>query len=291
MSKMKKIVGLLFVILLVAGCSGSNSYSALSDGKDVIFEGPKQSYTKDDLYKSLKVSSTDAIVNDIMNNIALKYDIDMEAIEQEADDYMNEYIEMGYESYIVAYYGSMEAFRDSYVSSVLLSKLAEEYVKENYDSMVEEDKPVKMQVASFNTLEEAEACIADYNNGSTFDMAALNNNSNEAPQSNVYTDDDDSLVYEVKEYLNSTDALGLSSVITYATTKTDDDGKDVDEVTYYVLNVESRNADEFKEDYIKHAANNVSSDSVKEYFLNKHEIKFYDQDLYDQLTAKYEGLK
>ena len=289
---MKKILSVLFVLMLVAGCTGSSSYSSLSDGKDLIFEGPKTSFTKDDLYKSLKVSSTDAIVNDIMNNIALKYDIDMEAIEAEADEDINGYVEMGYESYIIAYYGSLEAYRDAYISSILLSKLAEQYVTENYDSMIEEDKPVKMQVASFNTLEEAEACIAEYNSGtSTFDMAALNNNSNEAPQSNIYTDDDSSLVYEIKEYLNSTDTVGVSSVITYTTTTTNDEGNNVDTNTYYVLNIESRDPDEFKDEYISAAAFKASSDSVKEYFLNKHEIKFYDQDLYDLMTSEYEGLK
>ena len=158
--------------------------------------------------------------------------------------------------------------------------------------MIEEDKPVKMQVASFNTLEEAEACIAEYNSGtSTFDMAALNNNSNEAPQSNIYTDDDSSLVYEIKEYLNSTDTVGVSSVITYTTTTTNDEGNNVDTNTYYVLNIESRDPDEFKDEYISAAAFKASSDSVKEYFLNKHEIKFYDQDLYDLMTSEYEGLK
>ncbi|MBR4462301.1 MAG: membrane lipoprotein lipid attachment site-containing protein [Erysipelotrichaceae bacterium] len=288
---MKKIIVILFSLLLVAGCANRNSYSSLSDGKDVIFSGPKVSYAKEDLYKSLKVSSADAIVNDILKNIALKYVDDMSEIEKEADDVIAEYTEMGYEAYIIAYYGTIDAFRDYYVSNLLLNELAKEYVSEKYDELIAEDKPVKMQIASFNTVEEAEKCIEDYNNGSTFDMAALNNNSNESPQSSIYTDDDSSLVYEVKEYLNSNDALGLSPVIIYATTTTDDEGNDVEDATYYVLNVESRDPEEFKDDYISTAAASASSDSVKEYFLNKHQIKFYDQDLYDLVTAQYEGLK
>ena len=288
---MKKIIVILFSLLLVAGCANRNSYSSLSDGKDVIFSGPKVSYAKEDLYKSLKVSSADAIVNDILKNIALKYVDDMSEIEKEADDVIAEYTEMGYEAYIIAYYGTIDAFRDYYVSNLLLNELAKEYVSEKYDELIAEDKPVKMQIASFNTVEEAEKCIEDYNNGSTFDMAALNNNSNESPQSSIYTDYDSSLVYEVKEYLNSNDALGLSPVIIYATTTTDDEGNDVEDATYYVLNVESRDPEEFKDDYISTAAASASSDSVKEYFLNKHQIKFYDQDLYDLVTAQYEGLK
>ena len=288
---MKKIIIILFSLLLIAGCTNRNSYSSLSNGKDVIFSSSDKSYTKDDLYKSLKVSSLDAIVNDILKNIALKYVDDMSEIEKEADDLIAEYTELGYEAYIIAYYGSMDAFRESYVNSLLLNELAKEYVTEKYEELVAEDKPVKMQVASFNTVEEAQQCIDDYNNGSSFDMAALNNNSNEEPQSSIYTDDDSSLVYEVKEYLNSTDSTGLSSIITYATKTTDDEGNDVEEATYYVLNIESRNAADFKDEYIETAAASASSDTVKEYFLNKHQIKFYDQDLYDLVTAEYEGLK
>ncbi len=288
---MKKIIIILFSLLLIAGCTNSNSYSSLSDGKDVIFSGSNKSYTKDDLYKSLKVSSVDAIVNDILKNIALKYVDDMSEIEKEADDVIAEYTEMGYEAYINTYYGSMDAFRETYITNMLLNELAKEYVTEKYDELVAEDKPVKMQVASFNTLEEAQQCIDEYSNGSSFDMAALNSNSNEAPQSSIYTDDDTTLVYEVKEYLNSTDSTGLSSVITYATTTTDDEGNDVEQATYYVLNIESRDAAEFKDEYIETAAATASSDAVKEYFLNKHQIRFYDQDLYDLVTSQYEGLK
>ena len=288
---MKKIIIILFSLFLVAACTNRNSYSSLSDGGDVIFSGTEKSYTKDDLYKSLKVSSADAIVNDILKNIALKYIDDMSEIEKEADDLIAEYTELGYEAYIIAYYGSMDAFRESYVDSLLLNELAKEYVAEKYDELVAEDKPVKMQVASFNSVEEAQQCIDDYSNGSSFDMAALNNNSNEAPQSSIYTDGDSSLVYEVKEYLNSTDSTGVSSIITYATKTTDDEGNDVEDATYYVLNIESRDASEFKDEYIEKAASAASSDDVKEYFLNKHQIRFYDQDLYDLVTAQYEGLK
>ncbi len=288
---MKKIVIVLFSLLLIAGCAGGNSYSSLSDGKDVIFTGADKSYTKEDLYKSLKVSSVDAIVNDIVRNIALKYVEDLSEIEKEADDLIAEYTDQGYESYIIAYYGSMEAFRESYISNMLLNELAKEYVTEKYDELVAEDKPVKMQIASFATMEEAEKCLEDCSNGSTFDMAAMNNNSNENPQSSIYSDDDASLVYEVKEYLNSNDSLGLSPVIVYANTTTDDEGNDVEEVTYYVLNVESRDPAEFKDEYIENAAMSASADDVKDYFLNKHQIKFYDQDLYDLVTAQYEGLK
>ena len=96
---MKKLLVLLFSLLLLVSCSG-NSYSSLSDGDAVLFTGPNNtSYTKNDLYKSLKVSSQDAIVSDILKNIALSYDVDMETIEADAQTYLDEYTQNGYESY------------------------------------------------------------------------------------------------------------------------------------------------------------------------------------------------
>ena len=74
--------------------------------------------------------------------------------------------------------------------------------------------------------------IDEFNNGATFDMAALNNNSQEAAMERVYTDTDSSLVFEVKEYLNNTDTLGVSSIITSTSTTTDTQGNSTDDTVW-----------------------------------------------------------
>ena len=290
---MKKLLIVLFVLLLLAGCSSKNHYSYLSDGDEVLFTGPKNvSYTKNDLYRSLKMSSETALANEILDRIAMNLeDTDMEAIEADADLLIETYQSMGYESYIISYYGSLEAYRKSYISTLLLSELSKEYVKENYDTLIADKKPVKMQLASFSNLEDAEKCIEDVKNGSTFDMAAVNNNAANAPTSTVYTDDDANLVYEVKEYLNSTESTGLSTIIVNTTSGTDAEGNAADINTYYLLNVESRNTDDFKDELIELLAASVSTETVKEYFLSTHDIEFFDQDLYEIMSAAYEVLK
>ena len=289
---MKKIIIVLFTLLLLAGCSNNNHYSYLSDGDDVLFTGPNTTYTKNDLYKSLKLSNTSGISSDILDQIAMGLEgIDMEQINADADSLIETYQSMGYESYIIASYGSVEAYRKSYVSSLLLNELSKQYVKLDFDHLVEEKKPVKMQVASFASLEDAEKCIEDVKGGSTFDMAAVNNNADSAPVSSVYTDDDTTLAFEVKDYLNSNENTGLSSVIVNTTTTQGTDGTAVENNTYYVLNVESRDVEEFKDDVITLLASEVSTDDVKDYFLSSHKIEFFDQDLYKNMSSLYEVLK
>jgi hypothetical protein len=290
---MKKILCILFVLLLAAGCSSKNHYSYVSEGDEVLISGPnKYSYTKNDLYASLKKASEGAITNEILTRIARNIEgIDLDSIYADADNLIETYVSMGYESYIVASYGSLEAYRQSYISSLILSELSKQYARENYDTLVADKKPVKMQIATFENLEDAEKCIEDVKNGSTFDMAAVNNNAANAPQSAVYTDDDASLAYEVKEYLNSTENTGLSTILVSTASSTDENGNAVDVNTYYLLNVESRNTEDFTEELIELLASSVSTDTVKEYFLSTHDIKFYDQDLYEMMSAAYEVLK
>lgn len=285
---MKKLLIVLFALLLLAGCSQSSHYSFLSDGDDVLFKGPKASYTKNDLYKSLKVSGEDGIKQDILDHIALKLDgIDMDALYADADELIENYKSMGYDYYIVSQFGSIDAYRKYYVSTLLVSELAKVYVNENFEELSKDKKPVKMQVASFKTLEDAQKCIEDVNNASTFDMAAVNNNADYAPASTVYTDDDASLALEIKEYLNSTDTLGLSSIITSASSDSSSENAE----TYYVLNVESRNIEDFKDDFIALLAASESSEDVTKYFLTTHKVEFFDQDLYELMSAAYEELR
>ncbi|MBO4918726.1 MAG: hypothetical protein J5365_01070 [Erysipelotrichaceae bacterium] len=289
---MKKAFTLIFVVLFLSACSSKNMYSYLSNGDDVIFTGPGNvSYTYNDLYKSLKVSSADTIENEILLTIANGYEIDREDLERQAQEAIDLYVQLGYEDYLISYYGSLDAYKEIYVSNLILNELAKVYVNENYDTLKENDLPVKMQLASFDSVEEAQKCIDDFNNGSTFDMAAINNNSLNTPQSSVYTDSDSSLVYEVKDYLNSTDTTGVSSIIKATSMSKDDDGNNVETYTYYVLNIESRDPDEFKEDYINLAATNASMDTVNEYFFSSHELKFFDQDIYEIMSEKFEELK
>ena len=292
-NNMKKVLSIVLVLLTLCACANKDNQSKISNGSDVIFSGPNGvSYTKQDIYDAMKTIDADLIVNDILKHIAMKNEnIDLDDINSQVDELIDMYTSMGYEEYIISQYGSMEVFREYYVSQLLVNELSKVYVLENYDKLLSEDSPVKMQMAIFNELADAEKCIEDVNNGSTFDMAAVNNNSTNTPQSSVYSDSDQTLVYDVKEYLNSTDTIGLSSIITYTTSAVGTDGTSSETSTYYVLNIESRNADDFKDEYVELMAANQELSTVKNYFLDNHDISFYDQDIYKLMSSEYEVLK
>lgn len=286
---MKKLIVVLFALLMLVGCT-SKGYSKLSDGSDVIFTGPDVTYTKDDLYGLLKVSSEKSIENDLLKRIANSLEIDLTEVEKEADDMVEMYKSMGYEQAIIAYYGTVDAFKETYMASGIMSKLSEVYIEDNYDKLVKDDKPVKMQLASFGDKETAEKFKNEVAEGTSFEEAATNNGyTTECPES-VYLDSDD-LPLPVKSYLNETADIGLSSIIVNTTASTDADGNPITLDTYYVLNVVSRDAEEFKEDYKATRLEKTGEAGVKDYLFSKHDIKFYDQDIYEIMKAQYEVLQ
>ena len=277
---MKKVITLLFALLLLVGCS-SKGYSKLSDGSEVIFTGPNnESFTKNDLYESLKISSVDAVENDILDKIAESEELDLTDVEAEADELVEMYQQLGYETYIIQYYGSIEAFRKYYISSGILTLLTNLYVEENYEIFKADDKPVKMKMANFETEEIANKVIEEVNNGSTFEMACANNGYTSEVSEAIYLDSDSDLDYNVKDYLNSTDTTGLSTVI--------ESDSDDDTHVYYVLDITDRDVDNFKDEYITEKVADCDSDDVKNYMFNKHDIEFYDQDIYELMKSEYE---
>lgn len=288
---MKKLLVLLFAILLLAGCSSSKTENYLSYGNEPLFKGPGHIYTNNDLYKSLKVTSEAVIENDIIATIAKTYEIDVEAIEEEADEMINQYLEIGYEPMIVQYYGSIDAYRSNIITSHIMDALAIEMLKENFDEAVESDVPIQMQVAKFDSEEDAKALIEKINAGSTFDMALLEIIEYANPAPVIYLDSSTDYDIQVKEYLNTTDSTGLSPVITASKTSKNENGEEVMEGVYYVINVLSRNVEDFKDAYLEAASLNLEVDDITAYFFNKHSIKFYDQDLYEMMTKNYEVLK
>ena len=285
---MKKIIVILFALLILAGCTSEKGYSKLSNGDDVIFTGPETSYTKQDLYQSLKYSSVTSIEKDILKKIAETLDVDFEAINKEADEMVEMYLSMGYESLIISYYGSIDAFKENYISSAVLTELSKIYVNNNYDKFVADDKPVKMQMAYFDNEETAQKLIDDIKAGSTFDMAAANNGYESSCEVQVYLDSDELLPLNVKSYLNETVSKGLSTIIVVPNSSNDEDGNTSENSKYYVLNIESRNVEEFKDEYIEAKINSLGEDSVKQYMFSNHEIKFFDQDIYEIMKEQYE---
>lgn len=286
---MKKLLITLFALLMLVGCS-SKGYSKISDGDEVLFKGPDITYTKDELYNSLKKASEESIENDIINKIATKMNLDLQKADEEAEEMLQLYKSMGYESAIIAYYGSDESFKQMYINDGILRLLSGKYIDEKYDELISKDKPVKMQLVSFGDEETANKFIEDINSGSTFETAAINNGYTTETTPSVYIDSDD-LVVDVKQYLNETNNLGLSSIITSTSSSTDANGNISNLNTYYVLNIISRDAKEFLDDYKAVKQENLDTVTVKNWLFENHNIEFFDQDIYEMMKSTYEVLK
>lgn len=279
---MKKILVALFTLFVLVGCT-EKGYSQISNGDDIIFKGQDIEYKKSDLYKTLKVSSDTVIEDDILRKIAIKLNVDIDTMSQEAQDEVDMYASLYDEATLMAY-------KEQLISEKILTELTDIYLDENFKELAKEDNPVKMQMVSFADENTANLFIEEVNSGVDFQTAATDNGYQSECPVRVYFDSDITSL-NVKSYINSTASNGLSSIIIETTSSTNENGETVETNTYYVINIESRNAEEFVDDYKTAKLERIGTDGVIEYMFDSHDIKFYDQDLYEKMIAKYEGLK
>lgn len=292
---MKRIALALIALLLLVGCSSkefsSKNYAQVSGGDEVIFTYPDgKNYTKQDLFNNLKnfdYSST--ILSEICKKIGTAEGLDMEQFANDAEEYINNFKENGAE-YIITYYGGEKVMTDTFIATKIMEVFNERYVEENFDSLLAEDKPVKAQLASFDILEDAEKFIEMVNDGSSFEMAAAELGYGKEASPTVYVDSDE-LTLEVKDYLLNNSDNGLSPVLTTVKTTSDASGNSVETPVYYVLNIISRDINEFKEEYVTKASANIESDTILDYMFKKFDIRFYDQRTYEMMSKIYEALR
>lgn len=282
---MKKVLVILVCLLALAGCANSAGYSKVSDDNEVIFSGPGTTYTKADLYSVLKLTATTAIENELIEHIALKENIKAEDFLAQAEEYTQSMIDYGMEQTIIAYYGSTEAFTKMYQNDLVRLEIVKNYVKDHFDENVTIDKPVKIQNVYFDNEDAAKKMIEDVNAGKDFATAAADNGY-QADCSEFVALDSDDLVLEVKEYINSTDKTGISSVIETTTSTTDTEGNPVESKQYYVINIVDKDVNNFKDDYINVKAETITLDSIKDELISTLNVEYYDQDLYDLMVKE-----
>lgn len=289
---MKKIVLSLVCLGLLAACSSDNG-AKVQNGNETVFISQNSRYTKQDHFETMKNNDYTAIIgNQIVKKIAELEGVDMEAVNKEADQRLQEMSETygDYYTQLEQYYGGKENLKANLIASVSAEKLTYQYFDLNFDTLVNENKPVKMQLAYFDTKESAEAALEAINNGSTFDIAVLENGYKTDASPKIYLDGD-ALALEVKTYINADEKTGVSQIITAAVNTTDADGNTVTTTRYYLINVIDRDVNNFKEDFLEVLYTNFDTKESLNHFFAKHDIEFYDQRTYDLLSATYEALK
>ena len=287
---MKKILIALLVLLLLAGCSSNSSKGAqVSDPNEVIFEGNGKKYTKDDLFYTLRsYDYPSAILYDMLYKCAVNEKGDLSEYEEEVNETI-EFYELYYGMTDFDSYGGEEVFRRMLTASLFLEDKKSEFVEEELDSYIENDVPVLAKVAYFDDEEAAKATLEMIEGGNTFEMAVLENGYDYSAQETIYLDSNESLPLQVKEFFHTAEP-GLSPIITSITQTTDSDGNTIDTPRYYLIDLISKDVNDFKEGYIDLKAELIEdNDAIKKIFSN-HEIAFYDQETLDKMKSAYEGM-
>ena len=290
---MKKICLLLICLLTFTACS-SNHYSSVSDGDEVIYkDGSGNTYTKKDLYESMKSNDiTDSLKITLINKLATLEGVDMDTITSEVEESVNALVDGGYESFIISYYGSVDNYQRSYIANQALNALAKSYVESNFNSYVESYNPYKAEIVYFDEKDSAQAVLdAVGNEENTFEYACTENGYDSEVSETLYTDTDSDLPVDVKEYvLNATDT-GLSDIIEVTTTTTDSDGNSTVNSRYYLVNLISKNVEDFKDEFVEKVVSDVDKDTIINTLLEKYNFETHDQRVYELLKETYEATK
>lgn len=290
---MKKLLLTVSALFLLTACTSAH-YTKVSDGDSVIFtKNDGTSYTKQDLYTTMVNNDvTDLLSIRLVNKLAELEGVDVESIRSEVEATTNSMVEAGYESFINSYYGSVENYNKSYISSQCLTALAKQTIEANFDKYVEDYAPYKAEIVYFDEKETAQAVIDAVNNEeSTFEYACTENGYEGEVSETLYTDSDSDLPVEVKDYVLNTENTGVSNVIEVATTMTDSDGNSTVTNRYYVVNLISKNVDDFKDEFIEKVASDIDTDDTINALLEKYNFEVHDQRVYELLKAEYEAVK
>lgn len=288
---MKKLLLVLLTVFALTACSTKTTM--VSNADEGLITGNGVNYTEQDYFESMKNNDYSGIVvSSLVNKIAVLENIDLSTIEEDINKDLEEMKTSYGDSYetIINYYGGEEYFKNTMLSSLISSKLAENYFDTKYDVYKESYKPKLGKVVYFDTLEAAQTTIDAIKAGKTFEMAAAENGYGSEIKEEVFTDKSE-LSVEVKGFLNSITEPTLSNVILTTITSTLADGTTSNTNRYYVVEVSKTNADDFKDLFIETLATLVESTEILNHYFEKYDIEVYDQRTYELLSSMYEGIK
>ena len=291
---MKKILIPLMIasLLLASGCSKDNT-AKVSDSDKVLIAAPKDNFTKQDLFDVMKQQDYSSIViGSIAEKIALAEGSTEEELSAAADTTISQYEAIYTTNFekLVSNYGGLDAFKKVLVRSLATSALADKYIDLNFDKYLTSYSPIKAQIVYFDNLYTVDTFRTRFNKGEDFATLAKELGYSLDAKAQIYTDKDE-LPVEVKEYINNTDALGLSDNINTATTAKDSEGNATSTPRYYLINIIDRDVNNYKDDFVNYMKNKIDAKEVLNYYFDLYNVTIHDQTTYDLLKDEYTGLK
>lgn len=288
---MKKILICLLLCVTLFGCSSNTA--KLQDGSEVIWKSKTKKYTKNDLFNDMKGSDySSVLLIDMIEKIGEKEGIDTATFRSEAEAEIQDMKNQGYESYIAYYYGSEENYIQNSIISKIYNKLLEIEATNNFQEYIDKFVPYKAQIVYFSDEATANKFIEQVNNNEgEFEELATNNGYSLSASEQIYTDSSDVPV-EVKEAILSMKDGDLSSIITSSTYQTSSDGESTITPRYYVIKLISKDANNFKDEFIEELKNSLLDQTeVTNKYIEKYDIRMHDQASYDYMHANFEAVK
>ncbi len=293
MKKLVKIALLSFItVALLAGCKDATA--TVSNPKEMLIKIGNVTVTKGDVYaEMMKDDASNTVVNLALKQIANAEVETTDDIKKEAqstyDDYKAQIESTGvdFETGLKQYgYASAEEFMDYCISTVKADRLLDKYIDENWDKLVEENKPVKAKmiwVDGSNGMEdaqkEANEAIALLKSGVSF--AEVSEKYNDRPayaEEKLYTlANNSTLDYNVLQFMLNTTTPTLSEAIQANTGS-----------AYYVVQVTNTNINQMKDEFIaayKEMTN--TRDTVFHNYFKAHKFTIYDIDVFNTVKANY----
>ncbi|MBQ2213449.1 MAG: hypothetical protein II414_02640, partial [Erysipelotrichaceae bacterium] len=183
-------------------------------------------------------------------------------------------------------YASAEEFMDYCISTVKADRLLDKYIDENWDKLVEENKPVKAKmiwVDGSNGMEdaqkEANEAIALLKSGVSFEEVSEKYNDRSAyAEEKLYTlANNSTLDYNVLQFMLNTATPTLSEAIQANTGS-----------AYYVVQVTNTNINQMKDEFITAYKNMTNTrDTVFHNYFKAHKFTIYDIDVFNTVKANY----
>lgn len=266
--------------LSLAGCS--DAQAKLSDSSTTVVTIGDQSITKGDIY-SLMVSTSGAgtVINDA-NKVISNEEVDVtDEMRATAESTLNEYKSMYGDSFIEYLEGNgltEEEYVEQYlIPSLQAEQLTDKYIEAKWDTLIETYTPRKTTIISFESEDDANAALAELNDGSKDASTAASDHNGTTDGTEVITTE-------------STDIDSMVRTVVFSGSP--DDGwtelPSSDGGTYYVVKIEDDDPNNFKDEAVT-ALESIDevSDNSTTYFFKKYGFHVYDITIYNAIAADY----
>lgn len=266
---LKKIITAILLSVSLVGCGAMN----VSDKDTVVFRIGDKNVTKGDVYRQMKWSGGEVIVNDVMKEI---YEKEI-GRPKEVEDFVSDTLESYHANHEEEFKENLEEAgltEEEYSEQVLVpyiqnELLLEKYINENVAELSKKYSPRKVTVLNYSS--EAAA------------KEALESNNLPSTSSELFTTESTNVSQTALDAFLSAKKGEWSTVV-------NEEAKE-----YFVFRVEEDDVEEFKDEVVEFLLNTDGiADAVSEelvvYYLKKYEFKSFDEDVTDAVKGVYPEL-